>query len=141
MIYDIDQTKLIEAIGEQLKKELKTPSWAQFVKTGVHKERAPTNPDWWFIRAAAVLRTVHLRGPIGTEKLRTKYGGSKNRGVKPNKFAKGSGSVLRKVLQQLETAGYVTQTKKGTHKGRVATIKGIALLQSVAKEVGKNGNV
>ena len=46
---------------------------------------------------------IYRHGPIGVSKLRTKYGGKKNRGHKPEHFYKGSGSVARKVLQQFET--------------------------------------
>lgn len=113
------------------------PSWAPFVKTGMHKERPPTNSDWWYIRAASVLRKVHLLGPIGVSKLRTKYGGKKNRGVKPGKFYKSSGNIIRKILQQLEEAKLIKQDIADKHKGRVTTSKGISLLFSTAKKIEK----
>ena len=116
---------------------IQKPEWADYVKTGVHKERPPSRDDWWYVRAAAVLRTVKLQGPIGVSKLRTKYGGLKNRGVKPEHFFKGSGSVLRHVLQQLEHAELVKQTEKGVHKGRMTTPKGDALLFAAAKRLEK----
>lgn len=31
--------------------KLKVPSWVDVVKTGRHKELAPYDPDWYFIRA------------------------------------------------------------------------------------------
>jgi small subunit ribosomal protein S19e len=66
---------------------IKAPEWAIFVKTGVHKERPPIQEDWWQIRAADVLRTIERMGPIGTQKLRTKYGGKKNISrTKSNKY-------------------------------------------------------
>jgi small subunit ribosomal protein S19e len=137
MIHAVDPNQVIHALAEGLKKELKPPIWANFVKTGAHKERAPEDPDWWFTRAAAVLRAVYLQGPIGTEKLRGKYGGKKNRGAKPERFVKGSGSVIRKVLQQLQAAGYIKEGAKGVHKGRVITPKGAKLVHEAAKGLAK----
>jgi small subunit ribosomal protein S19e len=135
--YDVDPLKLVEKAAEKLKAvpEIKAPEWASFVKTGVHKDRAPDRPDWWQIRVAALLRTVYTRGPIGVSKLRVKYGGKKNRGAKPEHFKKGSGSVARKALQQLQNAGLVSYQDKGVHKGRKITGKGKSFLDKVAKEV------
>ncbi|RME53356.1 30S ribosomal protein S19e [Candidatus Woesearchaeota archaeon] len=135
MLQTVPTNTLIEATAKKLKKDITPPSWASFVKTGAHKERPPAHPDWWTIRAAAILRTVCLRGPIGTEKLRIKYGGKGNRGVKPEHFTKGSGSIIRHILQQLEKAGYLAKGEKGTHKGRVITKKGLLLLHQTAKEI------
>ncbi len=81
-IYDVDPTELIDEIAKELQKieEIKPPEWASFVKTGANRERPPMRKDWWFVRAASVLRKVNLKGPIGISKLRTLYGGLKNRG-------------------------------------------------------------
>jgi len=134
-VYDVPPDMLIQRVAERLKEmeEIKPPEWAVFVKTGVHKERSPEQDDWWYVRAAAILRKVYINQPVGIERLRTAYGGRKNRGVKPEKFRKGSGSIIRKVLQQLESAGLV----KKTDKGRVVTPQGKALLDRVAAEVKK----
>lgn len=124
--------KLIHEMKERLKKidEIKPPEWAQFVKTGVHKERPPQQEDWWYIRAAAVLRKVGSEGKIGTERLRKAYGGRKNQGHKPEHKHKASGSVIRKILQQLEAAGFVA-AKKG--KGRELTQKGTSFITDAGK--------
>ncbi|USN45225.1 MAG: 30S ribosomal protein S19e [Candidatus Woesearchaeota archaeon] len=135
-MFTVDQNKLIDTVAEELKGTLTKPDWADFVKTGVHKERPPADADWWFKRAAAVLRVIHLRGPIGVAKLRVKYGGRQDRGVKPSRFQKGSGSVLRKILQDLEKNGYIVYKEVGVHKGRVTTPKGVSLLFSTAKKIG-----
>ncbi len=132
---EINPNDYIKELAQTLKgiPDVKAPIWARFVKTGLFKERPPINNDWWHIRAAAVLRTVYRLGPVGTSKLRTKYGGKKNRGVAAEHSYKGSGSIIRKILQQLEKAGLITQGSKGVHKGRIITPKGQSLLNSVAK--------
>lgn len=133
-IYDVDINQLIEKTGLELMKigSIQPPEWANFVKTGVHKERPPVNQDWWYVRAAAVLRSVYILGPIGVSKLRQKYGGRQNRGYKPEIFKKGSGNILRKILQQLEKAGLIKQVEKGNRKGRIITPAGRSFLDKVA---------
>jgi small subunit ribosomal protein S19e len=134
-IYDVNPNDLIEEVAKELKPMLKAPDWATFVKTGRHKERPPTRDDWWHIRAAAILRAIEMMGPIGTSKLRAKYGGKKNRGHKTEHTFKGSGAIIRKILQQLDEAGFTKQAEIGHHKGRVITPKGHALLDKVASEL------
>jgi small subunit ribosomal protein S19e len=132
-VYDVPADLLIQRVAEKLKEmdEFKPPEWAAFVKTGVHKERAPEQPDWWYIRVAAIFRKVYTDGPVGIERLRTVYGGRKRRGVEPPKFRKGSGSIIRKALQQLEKAGFVKQSSEG----RVVTPQGRSFLDKTAAEL------
>lgn len=128
---------LIQRVAEKLRKmpQVRPPAWAYYVKTGVHKEKPPENPDWWYYRAASILRKLYKRGvPVGVERLRTAYGGRKRRGVAPAHFAKGSGSVARKILQQLERAGLVRRVKG---KGRILTEQGRSLLDNTAYEIMK----
>ena len=73
MLNEVPQDELIKKVAEELKSIIGQPEWAPFVKTGNHKERPPVDNDWWYIRAASVLRKVYLLGPIGVSKLRTKY--------------------------------------------------------------------
>lgn len=128
---------LILSAADKLKEleHVQPPVWASFVKTGIHKERAPTQEDWWYIRSAAILRKVALQGPIGTSKLRVHFGGRKNRGHKPDAFRKGSGSIIRNAMQQLEAAGLVKQVDVQGHKGRVVTPKGESLLDACVNEI------
>ncbi len=139
-INDVYPNDLIENLAENMKSmdEIESPEWAGFVKTGPHKERPPADKRWWYLRSAALLRTIYKFGPIGTEKLRTKYGGKKRRGHKKPIFKKSGGSVIRRCLQQLEKAGFVKQTEKGVHKGRVVTAEGKALLKKAADQAAKN---
>ena len=135
--YDVEQSELVIKAAKELKKltELKPPEWAAFVKTGAHKERPPADKGWWYLRAASVLRIIYKLGPIGVSKLRTKYGGKKNRGVRPGTFYKSSGNILRKVLQQLEKEGLVKQLEKEQRKGRIITPKGKSFLDKIATQI------
>lgn len=133
-VYDVSPEKLIEKTAAKLKEfgELESPEWAYYAKTGANREKGPIQEDWWYSRAASILRRVYLKGPIGTSRLSAHYGGYADRGSKPNKSVKGSGSVTRKCLMQLESAGLVV---RDGNKGRVVTPKGQSLLDNIAKEV------
>ena len=135
-VREVDAQKLVERVKEELKKfeEIKPPAWSLFVKSGSHKERPPEQEDFWYIRAASILRRLYLNGPVGVERLRTYYGGRKQRGTKPARFRKASGNIIRKILQQLEKAGLVEKDKKGRKLSR----KGISFLDRIAYEVEKN---
>jgi small subunit ribosomal protein S19e len=136
MIYlDVNPQQLIKGVAKELHGKVQPPEWAPLVKTGAHKERPPMQADWWYVRSAAILRTVAILGPVGTNKLKVKYGGIKNRGHKPNRFTTGSGNIIRKSLQQLESAGLIEHKQIGNHKGRVITPAGVQLLNKVAKVV------
>ncbi len=133
-VYEIPAEKYNEKLAEALKKieEFKMPEWAAFVKTSVARERPPKE-DWWHKRAASVLRQIYIHNVVGVNRLRTRYGGRKNRGMKPEKFRKGSGKIIRTILQQAEKAGFV-EKHKGKKSGRRLTEKGKELLDSIKGE-------
>ena len=135
-VYDVPPRKLIDATAAKLKeiKEIATPEWAFEVKTGLHRETQPVQVDWWHTRTAAVLRKVYVMGPIGSERLSAEFGGSWDRRVAPNKACKGSGSIVRAALKQLEAAGLVQADK---NRGRIVSAKGQKLLDNTAHEVMK----
>ncbi|WP_292392707.1 30S ribosomal protein S19e [Methanoculleus sp. UBA303] len=129
-VYDIPADMFIRQVAEELKKnpQIQPPDWAAFAKTGVHKEMPPENSDWWYVRAASVFRRVYTDGPVGIQRMRSIYGGKRNRGPAPSQFRRGSGSIIRKIFQQLEAAGYVSHTSGG----RTVTAAGRSFLDNVA---------
>lgn len=135
-VYDVPPEALISRLAERLKNDgrLNPPEWADFVKTGVHRQKAPIQNDWWYIRVAAVLRKVYVKGPIGVERLSSEFGGSSDRGAKPYKARKGSRAIIRTALKQLEEIGYVVNEKG---KGRNVSPPGRSLLDNVSHEVFK----
>lgn len=135
-VYDVNPQSLIGRVKERLKEydEIQPTEWADYVKTGVHKERPPQQEDWWYIRAAAILRSVYINGPVGVNRLSKKFGGKKRRGVRKPKFAPASTNIIRKILQQLEKTGLVEKNKEG-RPGRKITAQGRKLLDNTAHEV------
>lgn len=133
-VYDVPAEPLIERIASELEGEeaLDPPEWSPFVRTGAHKERAPESRDWWFTRAAAVLRKVYVEGPIGTERLAKHYGGKRRADASPAHAVKGSRNIIRTVLQQLEAADLVAQTED---QGREVTPEGQSFVDDLSHQV------
>jgi small subunit ribosomal protein S19e len=136
MMENTDSLKFNQACRKELKsvKEVAPPDWSRFAKTGSHNKFPPQDPEWWYTRSASVLRRIYLDGPVGVERLRTFYGGRKERGHKPERFRKSGGAHIRKILQQLETAGFVQKNERGK-RGRVLTKKGLEFVNKVAAGV------
>ncbi|AHC51707.1 30S ribosomal protein S19 [Sulfolobus acidocaldarius SUSAZ] len=129
---------LIPKLAEYLKnnvKELNPPNWVYFAKTASFKERVPDDiENWWYIRAASLLRHLYIyKEPIGLQKTRKLYTGSKRRGTKPPRSVKAPTHSIRTILQQLEKAGLVTKTRRG----RSLSPKGRSLLDKLAYEMFK----
>ncbi|WP_372912993.1 30S ribosomal protein S19e [Salinigranum sp.] len=135
-LYDVPADDLIEAVAEELEERIEQPAWAEFTKTGSGRELPPQQDDFWYVRAASLLRKLAMDGPKGIDRLSTEYGGKKRGSTRYRvaKAAKSSGSkkIIRTILQQLEEEGMVT-TVKG--EGRRITPEGQSFLDSVAGEV------
>ncbi len=132
-VYDVPAYMLINNVAQKLKNEQKTrpPEWASFAKTGAYKELSPDNADWWFVRCASILRRIYIDGPVGVSRIRSFYGGRHRNGVTPVHFSKGSGSIAREALQQLEKAGFIKIQKTG----RTISQSGQTFLDNAANEV------
>ena len=136
---DVDPKKFIEVCKEELKKidAIKPPVWATFAKTGMSRRFPPQQEDWWYTRSASLLRRIYLDGPVGVQRLRTYYGGRKERGHKPQRFRRSGGSILRKCLQQLESAGLIQKNQNTKEKGRIISEEGKKFIKKIASEVKK----
>jgi len=134
-VYDVPPAQLIEKIAKFLKEEAKIepPEWAPFVRTGVHTEKTPNSPDWWFSRSASVLRKIYILGPMGTSRLAAEFGGRRDDGSAPYHPRKGSGAITRRCLTQLEQLGLITKTKQG----RVVSSQGRKLLDNASHDILK----
>ena len=136
-VYDVPSKDLIDAVAKKLQsdKTIVVPEGNVFSRTGVDKENPPTDKNWWHTRCASILRKIYINNVIGVEHLKAEYGGKRNRGSKPYKARSGSGTIVRRALQQLEKAGYVTKIKG---KGRALTPKGRSFLDNASHEVMKD---
>lgn len=103
-VRDVNSAAFIAAYAEVLKNNDKfvVPKWADYVKTGVHKELAPYDPDWYFIRAAAIARKIYLRQGTGVGALKKRFGGAYRRGAAPEHHQDAAGGLIRNILQTLD---------------------------------------
>ncbi len=134
--FDVPAEKLIPKLAEELKKveAIAPPEWAAFVKTGRHREKSPVANDWWHVRTAAVLRKIYVEGPVGTTHLAAMFGGKADRGSKPNRAVRGSRSISRMTVQQLEKSQLVQKQKDG---GRVVTAKARKMIDGMSTQILK----
>lgn len=116
--------------------EFEKPEWIDLVKSSVHKERPIQDEDFWYKRSASILRQIYIKGIVGVERLRSRYGGRKHRGSKPAEFRKASGKIIRSILQQAESAGLIEKVQ-GKKPGRRLTSKGKEFMESIKPVVEK----
>ena len=133
---DVPPSALLPQLATELRNRqaVVPPPWATFVKTGVHKQRAPVQFDWWYLRSASVLRKIYLQGYVGIARLSAEYGGKRDRGSAPYHAHSGSRAILREIVQQLERAGLVQPYKT---RGRRLSAAGEKLLVTVSTDVLK----
>jgi small subunit ribosomal protein S19e len=135
-IYDVFPEDLLAGVAAKLKERpgVEPPKESQFWKTGWFKEFPPDDPkEFWYVRAASIMRKIY-RGPIGVNHLKKAYGGRDPGHMRLAHSARGSGAIIRRILQQLEKAGLVATAEK---KGRILTKEGRSLLDKVAAEIVK----
>lgn len=136
-VYELTAHEYNIKLAETLKKvpELKEPEWIQYVKSGSGKERPIEEHDFWHKRAASILRQIYKKKIVGVNRLRTRYGSKKNRGMKPERFQRASGKIIRMILQQTDKAGLTEPVKVNkvlkTRAGRKLTEKGSRFLEEI----------
>lgn len=132
-VYDVRASELVRATADKLKSMMTKPTYIEYVKSGAHRERPPSDPDFWYVRSASLLRQVYLNGPVGVSRLRTRYGGRKTHVMHRMHRTPAGGSIIRDAFIQLESLNLVKKTKKG----RVITPQGTAFLDKISKQIEK----
>lgn len=134
--YDVPADALIEELADRLEGRLEEPAWMAFAKTSPAKEFPPEQENFWFIRAASILRKVAMKGPIGVSRLSTEYGarseGTNRYRNRPAHRVDGSRKLIRTILQQLEDEDLLL-LEEGA--GRRVAPDGLALLDEAAQAV------
>ena len=137
-VYELDAHEYNKKLAEALKQipEFEAPEWVEFVKSGPAKARPIEEEDFWYKRAASILRQIYKKKIVGVNRLKTKYGSKKNRGYQPEEFRKSSGKIIRVILQQADKAGFteIAKTVKGVRArkpGRQLTQRGKEFLEGV----------
>ncbi|KAK4057361.1 Protein component of the small (40S) ribosomal subunit [Microbotryomycetes sp. JL221] len=133
-VRDVSAEAFIAAYSSHLKRsgKLEVPIWVDTVKTAPSRELAPYDPDWFYVRAAAVARHIYLRKHVGVGALRKLHGGAANRGNRPSHHADASGSVERKIVQALEGLQILEKDPRG---GRRISQQGVTDLDRIASAI------
>ncbi len=137
-VYELNAQEYNLKLAEALKKipEFQKPEWIEFVKSGAGKARPIDDLDFWYKRAASILRQIYRKDTVGTNRLRTKYGSKKERGARPEEFRRAGGKIIRVILQQSDKVGFTEIVKgikgvKGKKPGRKLTEKGKKFLEEI----------
>jgi len=130
-VYDIKPSELISAAAEALKDKIKKKEYINYVKSGAGKERPPQQENFWYIRSASLLRQVYLNGPIGVQRLSTRYGNRKEHSVHRRHHVAAARGIIRDMLQELENAKLIKRDKVG----RVITPQGRSFLDKIATQI------
>eukprot|EP00026_Physarum_polycephalum_P015192 Phypoly_transcript_15818.p1 GENE.Phypoly_transcript_15818~~Phypoly_transcript_15818.p1 ORF type:complete len:124 (+),score=16.58 Phypoly_transcript_15818:263-634(+) len=116
-VKDVPPADFINAYAKYLKKSgnVELPKWVDIVKTGIHRELPPSNPDWFYIRTAAIARKIYLNtgDQRGTRTYKKVFGGKMRRGSHPPITVTCSESVLRATIKQLTKLKVVELDPKG----------------------------
>lgn len=134
-VKDVAAQSFIQAYANHLKKrgKFQVPKWADLVKTGCGKSLAPMDPDWLFIRAAAMLRHLYLRPNCGIGAFRKVFSCKASKKCIPGHTSKASGKIIRYILQQFEAMGLVVSH---ADNGRRLTKVGQKELDVIARQCG-----
>lgn len=112
------------------------PKYVDYAKTGVAKELAPYDPDWFYIRCASLARRVYVTPGTGVGAFRHAYSTRMRRkGVVPEHTSIAAGGIIRNCLQQLEGMGLVEKDPNG---GRRISSSGRQALDRIATIAAKN---
>ncbi len=133
-VFDVKANDLLGVVAAKLKEaNVEKPVYVDFVKTGAGRERVPLSRDFWYMRCASILRQAYINGPIGINRLRTRYGNSKGHTRHRHEHVRAGGSIIKDAFDALEKCGYIKKTKTG----RVITPSGKSLLDKASKEILK----
>ena len=142
-VKDVSAAQFIAAYAAYLQKsgKIQLPKNVELLKTGLTKELAPVDLDWYYTRMATVARRVYLCPGVGVGALSKYFGGVDNKTCMRQHHRRGARGVLRHILIQMESNGLVEtnhmETAEGSKvtSGRTLTAKGRREMDRVARSV------
>ena len=63
-VKDVNQSDYVVALAAFFKKQgrMSVPKWSDYGKTNTGKQLSPYDPDWFYIRTAAIARQLYWLG-------------------------------------------------------------------------------
>ena len=117
------------------------------MKTASHKELAPYDANWLFVRAAAVARKIYIRSSgLGVKALRAMFGSNERNGTVSSHRHVSDGKIIRYSIKQLSKMGFIdlvivqAEDDSGKRvqvatKGKKLTGKGRAEMDKIATQI------
>ena len=132
---DINAATFIKYFSRHLRRtgKIELPKYVDSIKTGCFCYNGPANPDWYYVRAASIIRRIYLTPGIGVGALRHIYGSLNRRTKGRPHHTPASGGIIRHVFHQLEKLQLVEKTPNG---GRRVTKTGRRDLDRISAQIG-----
>ncbi|EAN88197.1 putative ribosomal protein S19 [Trypanosoma cruzi] len=131
---DVHPWRWVKLCSQHFKQEgkLMVPNCTEIVKSSHGRERAPQNPDWYYIRCAAILRAVYMRPGVGYGGLSKRFSSKKNRGSRPEITVRASKGLLHWGCKSLTKLGLIEKCESSGHR---ITKNGRKLADAIAFKV------
>ena len=143
-VLDVPSNKFINQLASFLKEKniIKIPKYASLVKTSRANDCEPINPDYFYYKAAAIVRKLYATKSknVGVGSLRVMFSKKERRGSQPPKTFRAGGKIIREIVIQLKNAGYVKNyggKDEETDSGLFLTQKGRSELDKIASGLMK----
>ena len=155
-VFDVPSQKFNKKLAEYYKEKnlIKVPAvsvlfnikyfqYANLVKCSRSNELSPTDPDWFFHKAAAVTRQIYITKSktLGVGSLRAIFGKKYRRGVNANVTSIHAGKIIRDIVGQLKKNGLCENyaSTEGVTLGLLITKNGRTQLDKLATTLAKSG--
>jgi len=143
-VLDAPANKLVNQVASFFKEKniIKIPKYASLVKTSRANDCEPINPDYFYYKAAAIVRKLYVTKSknVGVGSLRVMFSKKERRGSQPPKTFRAGGKIIREIVIQLKNAGYVKNyggKEDETNSGLFLTQKGRSELDKIASGLMK----
>lgn len=127
---DVSAAEFIRAYAAHLKKsgKLTLPDWVDYVKTAPGREMPPLDPDWYYVRAAALARKIYLNHGLGVGALAHWFGKAKAVGNKPQHHHKASRKVIRSILNAVSFGGSCSLASPSRERTLIVNLRSLPFL-------------
>jgi len=143
-VLDVPSNKFINQLASFLKEKniIKIPKYAPLVKSSRANDCEPINPDYFYYKAAAIVRKLYITKSknIGVGSLRVMFSKKERRGSQPPKTFRAGGKIIREIVIQLKNADYIKNyggKDDETNSGLYLTKNGRSQLDKIASGLMK----
>lgn len=142
-VLDVHANTFISKLAEVYKEKnlIKLPNYVNIVKCAYSNELAPSDPDWFYHKAAAISRQIYITKSksLGVGSIKSRLGKKHRRGVNACVTSRAGGKIIRDIIGQLKANKYVENyaSTEGNTLGLLITKAGKSALDKVAATIKK----